>query len=559
MQGELRSVARQRAPFVLRTLYAGLLALGGATTASYLADMVKQGWSGESLARIGGDLFGTVVMMQALLAITLGALLGVASMHGERQNKTLGLLALSQLRSWEIIVGKFLAILGLVAMVLLAGLPAFALLGWMGGFDYSWLLWSLFYTLAFAAVGSATGLFFGLRFESLAVSSAASLGFLSTSIFILWAEVMGFFTQLGLMEWLLKLPASPLVGLYYVAVQNADPPSRVVEGMAVGVAACTLLIWCSTRILPRAVAAGPGRGLRGLFEGLDTFFERINLGGIRFNLGGRRGARGNPVTWLTETGSGLGLRRYGVRVLLAAMILALSGLALASGGSDGSWLIPFFWGLAACGVPLASGANAFGDEKSRGTFGVLLSTPLSAAVILRGKLYVFLRLLVFLALPALFLILAMERLMVSSAEPFWHLTRFLLGEAFLAYTLTLFLSLFVSTPVRAAVGGVAGVVAFHVLYRFSLGIHDLSIIEWLYLKILLWVFIVAAVVMGARWVRRGRLALGLFALLAALATILGQTRESFHEYRLEMDALMAGVLIFFYTIFVFDRAVGRTP
>lgn len=561
-QGELRALARQKTPFVLRTVYAALAAAGVVTAgAALMHSFSTRFWSGELMAVLGGQVFSYVVVIQTTLAAVLGVMLGVASIAGERQNKTLGLLVLSQLRAGEIVFGKFLAILGLVATVLLAGVPVFALLGWAGGVDYAWLKWLAFDTLALAALGTATGLHFALRVQGAAGAAAIALSVMAVpavSALPFWTKDIG---CLGCFAGVLWLPGSVALGATFIANQGgpADGAGLLV-GLIMSFALTGLLLTGSARILPAAASAAPGLGLRGLFEKLDSFFEGINVGGIRFELGPSKTLKGNPVAWLTRTSSGLGLPHYWFRVMAFAVLVSLFGIAFAAEGGASSRLLAGFWILAAIGVPVTAGANAFGNEKARRTLGVLLATPLTAWGLLRGKLYVFLRLLVLLVVPSLVVLKFVREIDRGVADQLEKTMVLVFAEAVLAYFVALFLSLVLASPLRAGVAAVALLAVVHLLYGAAWllaaatevgGIDATPLLPW-----------VLGTSFAGFWAsRNGHPAIGLAAFMAALAPLLALEFPSFEPFSFQLaraaEAAALAAFVFVYTLAFFDRAAGR--
>lgn len=558
VRGELRGLARRKTPFALRTLYAALVALGVLAPGWALFQLTDAGGlSGESMAQLGAGLFFYVVVVQVTLAAILGVLLGVASIASERRNKTLGLLVLSQLTGQEIVYGKLAAVLVLVLTVLLAGLPVFALLGWVGGVDYYWLLLLGLYTPVVAALGASAGLYFGLRFESVVAAGAAALGALAIPVLLVAASepTAGCF---GLLGWLV---ASPARGIVAVAEQGRSAGSDAVFfGQGISLLFFTVLSRASVVVVPQAASAAPGQGLRGVFERLDAFFEEINAGGIRFELGGDGAPRGNPVAWLTRTSSGIGLVRYGLRVMVGALVILLA-LVLFNLDNTRTGLVTGFWILAGIGVPLIVGATAFGDEKARKTLGVLLATPLTAGAILRGKVSVFLRLLLMLALPTFIFLNLMAQIDPSAGETLILVTITLLGEAFLVYALALFYSVVLASPLRAGVATVAVLVVVHAFFLVSSQGVAIEGGAWLWAG-------AAAAAVWATWKRRPGFGLTVF--VAILAWALGLLelrglREIFSAKDPEATltvgipkVLALALFVFAYTVFAFDRALGRT-
>jgi ABC-type transport system involved in cytochrome c biogenesis permease component len=129
---ELRDLGRSRTPFVLRLTFAAVIGAILTLALNPLAARNGGEMEPEMLAFMTAGVFKGVVYFQTFVVLLIGAMLGVISSTAERSNKTLGLIVLSRLRAGEVVVGKLLALLGLMVMVLLAAVPLFALLGWGG-------------------------------------------------------------------------------------------------------------------------------------------------------------------------------------------------------------------------------------------------------------------------------------------------------------------------------------------------------------------------------------------------------------------------------------------
>ena len=551
IEAELRSLARQKTPFVLRTAYAALAAL----IILQMGTTRIPGGSGQALPMLAYQAFATVARSQIGLALLAGALLGVASAYSERHNRTLGLLVLSQLSPLEVMLGKLLALLGLVATVLIGGLPVFAIIGWAGGLDYDWLAALGVLTVVLAAQGIATGLACGFHWRSGTGAAFAAIGLLAVPFIFVRITDMGCCLLLSF-----QLFGSGALAMEYVALQGQLPrqTSGVVElGIVMSLVWTAVMIYLGSRELPKAAAKGAGRGLRGAFEKLDAYFEEINIGNIRFGSGQPRPPRGNPVAWLGNISAGLALPQYGFRLLTAALLLGCWSLVLVLDGGRWAGPVTLFWAGVATVLALAAGAATFGEEKARGNLPLLLVTPMSARSILVGKLYITLRLLLMVGLP-LAALLAYWRMLDHSfswqQQPF--LVFFLSGPV-CGYLLARHLSLVLSSSLRAGFGAalvLAGLLTLFNLGRQAFWHTDLGVAVAA-------VAVVAALVVGL-WARvRRRYGTALVALLAAVGTALaafsGVVGWGLTEWH-PLVPLAVALFIDVYTRSTFDSALGRS-
>lgn len=555
VQCETRSLARQKTPFVLRTLFAALVGLIALSTIASVST-----WSPVTMAAIGYSLFYRIVLIQTFLALAFGALLGVTSINAERHNQTLGLLALSQLHPWEIVLGKLAALFALVLIVLIAGLPVFAVLSWLGGLEFQWLGWLLAYTVVITLMGISTGLATALRYRSSAAATILAMTVLALPI-------------LGSQAMLTNEPTSPLVLLASPATACFDIASQV-ESFSVQVGLFVALLWtvvavmAASRSLPKAAASGEGRGLRGFFEDLDVHFEKINkvTGGVRVFESKQRALTGNPVAWLTSLTGGLGLAHYGVRLVVAGLGLALLSLAFALLGPREGLIVISFWTFALLVIPLSLGALSFGAERSRQTLSVLLATPMAPWEILWGKLRASAALLTVLAIGSTLFLWAF--LSLQSANGWLALTSMLslTCTGLCGYAMAQHLSLIQPNALRAGIFAALLLAGQFPLFMLGRAYQDLS----LWRKELLAAVVVltlGGVLTAVAAMKRGRTSVAMIALCvavtpsAALLTSLFAEKFVFDAEVLGMNsgltALVLTVVLMAFNARSFDMAVGR--
>lgn len=400
----------------------------------------------DEAGRVTADLFAGLSAFQPLAAVVAGAVLGVATVRAELREKTLGLLVLSGFRSREIVAGKAAAISGLLGAVLLAALPVFALLGWGGGLDHSWLAALALVSAAFAALGVSTGLLAGVLFRS-GFGAAALVGTLSAGLVApLW--IFG-----G------RPPAPmPIWAVLVVATQGKSAPGarflpwHLALPLLVLFGVSLLFLALSAGLLDGAVGRSTGLGLRGAFEALDRLFDRLNRGGVVF--GRERTLRSNPVAWLARTAGGLGRPRYLVRLLLP---IAAAAVSVGARVLDESWsqgVLATILVSVVVGFPTllaAVGGAAVAGERQRRTLLPLLATPLPARTILAGKMLGFAAPL--LVVTALLLVIPVALASLGAEREARSFGVDLLASGLLAYALSLLASLRTRSAVRAAVAG----------------------------------------------------------------------------------------------------------
>lgn len=134
---ELLTQARRRRMYVTRLVY-GLL-LFWILLESYII-FIPSAWTGRAASAtqvqiFAGSTFLNIEILQAIAVLAMTPVLVAGTIAGERQRKTLHYLIASRLTSAEIVVGKLLARLLALGVVLAVGLPVLSLLTLLGGVD----------------------------------------------------------------------------------------------------------------------------------------------------------------------------------------------------------------------------------------------------------------------------------------------------------------------------------------------------------------------------------------------------------------------------------------
>ena len=126
------------------------------------------------LARFATSLFQILAPLQLALAAFFSALLAASEVAHEKDRKTLILLLLTNLSNCELVLGKLLASLLTVLVLLAAALPVFFLTALLGGVSYGQIARAFAVTLATALVcgslGSTLALWREKTFQALAMT-----------------------------------------------------------------------------------------------------------------------------------------------------------------------------------------------------------------------------------------------------------------------------------------------------------------------------------------------------------------------------------------------------
>ncbi len=378
VQRELGVAARRRSTFRVRwwttalAMACSLVSLGIFETSTHLRG-------------VGAPLFGLICWYAFGLCVLSGVFLSADSLSAEKREGTLGLLFLSHLKGYDVVLGKFMA-LGLNAFYcLLALLPSAALCLLLGGVTAG-QLWrgalalgnALFFSLAAGMAVSA----FGRQAQRSTSAALALLLFLAAGL-PLGAVVIG--KLLPSPAWIAVAHLSPFYAVSYSAEANYTGPASGFWPALVtsGLCGCALLGLASV-VLPRGWRER-GRAPRKA----GVMFARPSPSPARVVQ--RTAARAelltrNPVQWLT--GQQLGTQ-WGAWVIVAAWgLVVLAALAFGASAASsplvtGYFVLPFGFFLKLLFAVQAT--RFFGEGRRNGALDFLLCTPLTNREIVDGQ------------------------------------------------------------------------------------------------------------------------------------------------------------------------------
>jgi ABC-type Na+ efflux pump permease subunit len=170
---ELVTVPRRTSHYTARAALLGLVGVLGATAWQATVGFTREATLGEA-ARFGLLLFQIVVYVQLLLLIFFAALTAASAVSQEKDRRTFVLLLITDMRDYEIVLGKLLGALLPITVLLLVSVPALSLLLLLGGIDPSQVIQAtaVMLTTAFAAgsLGGLVALWRERTFQALALS-----------------------------------------------------------------------------------------------------------------------------------------------------------------------------------------------------------------------------------------------------------------------------------------------------------------------------------------------------------------------------------------------------
>jgi ABC-type transport system involved in multi-copper enzyme maturation permease subunit len=170
---EWLTVPRRSRHYALRLAYFGLLWVLGLT-----AWQVTVGWNQTATladnARFGLLLFQILTIVQLILLPFFAGLTAASAISQEKDRRTFNLLLMTDLRSYEIVLGKLLGSLLQIGVMLLGMMPVLAILTLLGGVSPSQVTEStlilIMAALAAGAVGTVVALWREKTFQSLALT-----------------------------------------------------------------------------------------------------------------------------------------------------------------------------------------------------------------------------------------------------------------------------------------------------------------------------------------------------------------------------------------------------
>ena len=226
---ELRTLSRRPAVFVARL---SLVLAASGVLGAYLAWLPPTQGGPRALAELGGAFFAVLAWAQlGLLTLLTPALVG-GLVAQERERRTLTLLLTTDLSAGEIVGGKLLSRVGVLAAVVLATVPLLTLVGLFGGIEIGRACASAAVTLAATTALAAVGLWFSVRARRTWVAVAQTyFAALAAWVVLPWTALL--LAGLGAVpRRLLWLAAgqSPLAPLGHLT----DSPPAAAAGMGAG-------------------------------------------------------------------------------------------------------------------------------------------------------------------------------------------------------------------------------------------------------------------------------------------------------------------------------------
>ncbi|MGL4595141.1 MAG: ABC transporter permease subunit [Thermoguttaceae bacterium] len=413
---ELTLAPRREATYLLRAIYAGVLIVLVATSWLVISGTQLITDPGD-FARFGGMLFQFLAPIQLVLAVFLSATLVASAIGREKDRQTFLLLLLTRMSNSELVLGKLLASLLSVLLMIAVSLPIFMLLSMLGGISYPQIVRVLIVTFLSALVSGSLGSCMALWRDKTFPAIATTLLIIFLWI-AFWEGVgLGLFNSLfcntfSSSPWILPKNIPSLCSWFspWNAILIATRPAADVVSDSSWISAASELfapiqgfLCCSGIILILlnvfAIAMvrvwNPSREIRLAAPEDDTWKQKTPTHLIenkRENKGKQRTPWNNPILWreiMTRAyGRRLWIIQFGFFAFFAMTVLAIRGIltehvAISAVDLAGTLIPLFLLSLILVNVQAITSQTS---EKDGGTFDLILVSDVTPKEYVFGKL-----------------------------------------------------------------------------------------------------------------------------------------------------------------------------
>ncbi len=324
------------------------------------------------MARLGNDIFAVVMICQFFAVVVLLPGMMSAVVTVEKERSSLELLFLTSMKPWEIIVQKYLSRIIPCLMFYFLGLPVLAIAYSFGGLDGE--------EVRFIPLIILTSIFhigaFSLMFSTLCATTVMA----AVSSYLML--VLGFLFFIIIGQYSYELGFRRETDIFYFA-------------MIVQIITTFLFLGLSMAFLRKRADAKSGHHIRKGLDTIDRLWFDINrlFGGIMIIKDEKNPLPSdNPLAWYEKIKSPVGRLSYRIRLSIIAYLPVLACLMMNVGGyrsyRQEYWfqLLLVVYLLVLAVLLCSNGASVISAERTRQTLDILLTTPLSAAEIIREKM-----------------------------------------------------------------------------------------------------------------------------------------------------------------------------
>jgi ABC-type transport system involved in multi-copper enzyme maturation permease subunit len=360
----------------------------------------------SDMARFGTMLFQILAPLQLALVIFFSALMAASGVAQEKDRRTLVLLLLTNLTNSELVLGKLLAGLLNMLVLLAASLPLFMLSALFGGVSFVQIARVFAVTLATAAAAGSLGSIIALwrekTFQTLALTVLALVFWIAAGEVVARAALgsasTGAVWAAGISPWQALLAAArpPIAAQHPLPYVGDAVNFYLLFALALsvvlnGIAILLVRVWNPSRELRASTAAAEEpESIWGLTE--EAAAARKALAPSVHSAGGKtRQVWDNPIIWREIATWAYGRRVLAIRVaylVLAALAAAVLYAPLKAGTLDASLaatvLVPLF--VLSLVLVNAQAVTSLTSERDVRALDLLLVTDLTAAEFVFGKL-----------------------------------------------------------------------------------------------------------------------------------------------------------------------------
>lgn len=387
---ELVTVPRRSGHYGARAAVVGLLGILGTTTWQATVGFDRDATLGETAA-FGLLLFQIVAFVQLLLTLFFAALSAASAVSQEKDRRTFVLLLITDMRDYEIVLGKLLGALLPISVQLLVTAPVLALFLLLGGIDPEQVVQAVLVLAASAVAAGSLGGLVALWRERTFQALALSVLFLV--LYVSAAQAVGAFVNPTALAWL-----DPFAAMQSVLEATPTPGLAPAYGFVLvmlgwtavlnGVGIWKLRAWnpSGEPIMQREGAAAAAANTANEAEEIEKRAK------AHAAPGAARGVWANPVLWREIRTLAYGRRpllvKFAFGVALAAILyFAVSELNRPGGRpafASAYGLVP----VAVLSLLLVSAqaVTAVTSERDGGALDVLLVTDISPNEFVFGKL-----------------------------------------------------------------------------------------------------------------------------------------------------------------------------
>jgi len=391
---EALTLPRQVRHYLIRSGYIGVLFV-----LIYTAGQTTFGFQDvrgiSAMASFGNLAFQILSFVQLVLVMFFAMLFTAGNIAQEKDRQTLILLLMTDLTNREIVLGKLLASLLQVGTLLVASLPVFVFLQFLGGVDFGQILWAFAVCAASAVLTGSWAAFVAFlrekTFQTLATALLGLVVYLGAlegmcvvaegTVVAEWAAVLNPFRALADIMSPLSGGGHAMVGGPLSAGADVSAMSSVLallllSGLLTGIAVNRLRVW------------NPSRRLF-----VDPETEKKTEDGQTTKVVRHRRIWSNPVVWRE-----MRTRAYGRRVIVLKLaylfVASLMFYHLILQESEGQFLGMVsgsafsFTALAILGLVLinAQAVTSITNERDAKTLDLLIATDITAKEFVYGKL-----------------------------------------------------------------------------------------------------------------------------------------------------------------------------